>query len=71
MSIDLYRDVVGPPRRNKDLVIVLTTGPGGRFVPSIEDPRIAGPGTTLLAPEQRVEHIELLSRTSARSISTP
>ena len=38
----------------------VTTGPGGRFVPSIEDPRIAGPGTTLLAPEKRVEHIELL-----------
>ena len=61
MSIDLYRDVVGRIRaRNKDLVINLTTGPGGRFVPSIEDPRIAGPGTTLLTPEKRVEHIELL-----------
>src|ERR1700761_6256152 len=61
MSIDLYRDVVERIRaRNKNLVINLTTGPGGRFVPSEEDPKVAGPGTTLMLPEKRVEHIELL-----------
>jgi uncharacterized protein (DUF849 family) len=61
MSIDLYRDVVERIRaRNKSLVINLTTGPGGRFVPSEEDPKVAGPGTTLMLPEKRVEHIELL-----------
>jgi uncharacterized protein (DUF849 family) len=61
MSIDLYRDVMDRIRaRNKQLVINLTTGPGGRFVPSEADPKVAGPGTTLIAPERRVEHIELL-----------
>ncbi|HVX75676.1 MAG TPA: 3-keto-5-aminohexanoate cleavage protein [Bradyrhizobium sp.] len=61
MSIDLYRDVVDRIRSsNKSLVINLTTGPGGRFVPSEEDPKIAGPGTTLMLPEKRVEHVELL-----------
>jgi len=61
MSIDLYRDVVDRIRaRNKSLVINLTTGPGGRFVPSEEDPKVAGPGTTLMLPEKRVEHVELL-----------
>jgi uncharacterized protein (DUF849 family) len=61
MSIDLYRDVMDRIRaRNKQLVINLTTGPGGRFVSSEADPRVAGPGTTLIAPERRVEHIELL-----------
>src|ERR1700761_5667769 len=61
MSIDLYRDVMERIRvRNKSLVINLTTGPGGRFVPSDDDPRVAGPGTTLMLPEKRVEHIELL-----------
>ncbi|MHC2577720.1 uncharacterized protein (DUF849 family) [Bradyrhizobium diazoefficiens] len=61
MSIDLYREVVEKIRaRNKSLVINLTAGPGGRFVPSIEDPRIAAAGTTLLPPEKRVEHVELL-----------
>jgi uncharacterized protein (DUF849 family) len=61
MSIDLYRDVMDRIRaRNRGLVINLTTGPGGRFVPSEEDPRVAGPGTTLVAPEKRVEHVEIL-----------
>src|SRR6201997_5363400 len=61
MAIELYREVMELIRaRNKSLIINLTTGPGGRFVPSVEDPRIAGPGTTLLQPEKRVEHIELL-----------
>lgn len=61
MSIDLYRDVMERIRiRNKSLVINLTTGPGGRFVPSEQDPRIAGPGTTLMLPEKRVEHVEIL-----------
>ena len=61
MEIDLYRDVVDRIRaRNNRLIINLTTGPGGRFVPSEEDPKIAGPGTTLMVPEKRVEHIELL-----------
>jgi uncharacterized protein (DUF849 family) len=61
MSIDLYRDVMDRIRtRNKSLVINLTTGPGGRFVPSEEDPKVAGPGTTLMLPEKRVEHVELL-----------
>ncbi len=61
MSIDLYRDVMDRIRaKNPRLIINLTTGPGGRFVPSEEDPKIAGPGTTLMAPEKRVEHVEIL-----------
>ncbi len=61
MSIDLYRDVMDRIRsRNRDLIINLTTGPGGRFVPSDEDPKVAGPGTTLMLPEKRVEHVEIL-----------
>ncbi|MCY1325941.1 3-keto-5-aminohexanoate cleavage enzyme [compost metagenome] len=61
MSIDLYRDVMQRIRKHRpDLLINLTTGPGGRFVPSEDDPKIAGPGTTLLPPEQRVRHIEQL-----------
>ncbi|MBM3092424.1 3-keto-5-aminohexanoate cleavage protein [Ensifer sp. T173] len=61
MSIDLYRDVMQRIRKHRpDLLVNLTTGPGGRFVPSEGDPKIAGPGTTLLPPEQRVRHIEEL-----------
>jgi uncharacterized protein (DUF849 family) len=61
MEIGYYRDVVERIRaRNKDLILNLTTGPGGRFVPSSDDPRVAAPGTTLVVPEKRVEHIALL-----------
>ena len=61
MKIDHYREVMERIRdENPSLVINLTTGPGGRFVPSEDDPKIAGPGTTLIAPELRVEHITAL-----------
>ena len=61
MAIDHYRDVVDRIRRQRaDLVINLTTGPGGRYVPSEDDPKIYAPGTTLLPPEKRVEHIALI-----------
>jgi uncharacterized protein (DUF849 family) len=61
MELAYYRDVIERIRvKNTQLVLNVTTGPGGRFVPSLEDPRVAGPGTTLLAPEKRVEHIAAL-----------
>jgi uncharacterized protein (DUF849 family) len=61
MRLELYEQVVARIRSsNAELIINLTTGPGGRFAPSDEDPKIAGPGTTLLPPEQRVEHIAAL-----------
>jgi uncharacterized protein (DUF849 family) len=42
------------------VLINLTTGEGGRFTPSEDEPRIAGPGTTLVHPLKRVEHIAAL-----------
>jgi len=58
MDIDLYAQVVDVLRRhNPSLVINLTTGPGGRFVPGEDEPSVAGPGTTLVAPEKRVQHV--------------
>lgn len=61
MEIDYYRDVMDRIRaRNRDLIINLTTGPGGRFVPDADDPKVAAPGTTLMRPEDRVAHIALL-----------
>jgi NAD(P)H-dependent FMN reductase len=39
MDVELYRDVVDRIRsRNRDVIINLTTGPGGRFVPGEPDP---------------------------------
>lgn len=56
-----YRETVERIRdKNSELIINLTTGPGGRFVPSKDDPKIAGPGTSALHPLKRVEHIVAL-----------
>jgi uncharacterized protein (DUF849 family) len=53
-----YREVVERVRdKNSELIINLTTGPGGRFVPSKDDPKIAGPGTSAMHPLKRIEHI--------------
>ena len=61
MAIEYYRQVIERVRaKNTQLILNLTTGPGGRFVPSEDDPKLAGPGTTLLAPEKRVEHVAAL-----------
>jgi uncharacterized protein (DUF849 family) len=62
-SMDLahYREVLERIRaRNRVLILNLTTGPGGRYVPSDDDPAVAGPGTTLTRPETRVDHIAAL-----------
>jgi 3-dehydrocarnitine:acetyl-CoA trimethylamine transferase len=61
MELAYYKDVVERIcAKNKLLVLNITTGPGGRFAPSEEDPKVAGPGTTLMLPEKRVEHISVL-----------
>ncbi|HEV3105338.1 MAG TPA: 3-keto-5-aminohexanoate cleavage protein [Trinickia sp.] len=61
MELGLYREVIERIRQaDSELIINLTTGPGGRFIPSDDNPRVAAPGTTLLPPERRVEHIVAL-----------
>jgi uncharacterized protein (DUF849 family) len=61
MLLEHYVDVVERIRiRNQALILNITTGPGGRFVPSKDDPKVAAEGTTLMAPEKRVEHIAVL-----------
>lgn len=61
MALEHYREVVQRIRSSDvDLVINLTTGPGQRFIPSENDPKIAAPGTTLMRPEPRVEHVVAL-----------
>lgn len=57
-ELALYREVVERIRGSGSKVVVnLTTGFGGRFVPGMPDPRMPGPGTTLRSPEERVAHI--------------
>lgn len=61
MELEYYREVVRRIRTSgTDLIINLTTGPGGRFAPGDDDPSKAAPGTTLTTPEIRTEHVVAL-----------
>lgn len=61
MELKHYRQVVERLRAaDEDVIINLTTGPGQRFIPSEDEPSVAAPGTTLMRPELRVEHIREL-----------
>jgi uncharacterized protein (DUF849 family) len=58
MAIEHYREVVRRIRESDtDLLINLTTGPGGRFIPSDDEPARAAPGTKLTTAEIRSEHV--------------
>ena len=58
MKIEYYREVVQRIRGcDTDLIINLTCGPGGRFIPSDDDPAKPAPGTLFKTPEIRTEHI--------------
>ncbi len=58
MDVNLYRDVMERIRaKDSALIVNLTTGAGGRFVPSEADPKVFAPGTTLLPPLERIRHV--------------
>lgn len=58
MDIAHYREVVDRIRSSGiDVLINLTTGPGARYVPGVDDPQTPGPGTTMKRPAERVQHI--------------
>ena len=57
-EIALYAEVVDRVRSSgTDVILNLTTGAGAKFVPSQNDPQQGAEGSTLMAPERRVEHI--------------
>jgi uncharacterized protein (DUF849 family) len=61
MRPDLYRETVERIRDSGvDVIINLTTGPGARFVPGDDDPRVGGAGTTMKPWPERVTHVEEL-----------
>jgi uncharacterized protein (DUF849 family) len=61
MELGYYSEVVERIReQNAALILNLTTGLGGRFIPSEDDPKVAAPGTTLTVPERRVAHVAAL-----------
>ena len=61
MEFALYEEMVDRIReKNSDVLLNLTTGEGGRFVPSTDNPMIAAENSTLCRPELRVSHVEKL-----------
>lgn len=61
MEVDYYRDVVDRiKKQNSNVLINLTTGPGGFFIPDLQRIEIAGKGTTVFSAERRVKHIQLI-----------
>ncbi len=61
MELAYYREVLERIKASgSDIIINLTTGPGGRYVPSDGHPGIAAPASTIMPPEKRVEHIAVL-----------
>ncbi|MBL8553989.1 MAG: 3-keto-5-aminohexanoate cleavage protein [Phenylobacterium sp.] len=61
METEHYVEVVERIRaRNTSLILNLTTGPGGRYIPDPDNPRLAAPGTSLLPPLARIPHIQAL-----------
>lgn len=58
MKLEYYREVAKRIRASDtDLIINLTTGPGGRYIPSDDRPDVAAPETMFKTPEIRTEHI--------------
>ena len=57
-DVDLFRKTVGLIRdSDTDVVINLTSGMGGDWMPSESDPALPGPGTDMIGPEDRLAHV--------------
>ncbi len=57
-DVGLFRETVERVREsNVDVIINLTAGMGGDWVPSEEDPSMPGPGTDMVGPEERLAHV--------------
>ncbi len=58
-DVNLFKEVVERIRDSEtDIVINLTAGMGGDWVPSEENPSIPGPGTDMIGPEERLAHVK-------------
>jgi len=57
-DVNLFKEVVERIRDSEtDVVINLTAGMGGDWVPSEENPSMPGPGTDMIGPEERLAHV--------------
>ncbi len=57
-DVGLFREAVDRVRDSAvDVIINLTAGMGGDWIPSDEDPALPGPGTDMVGPEERLAHV--------------
>ncbi len=57
-SLELYKETAKLIRdSDTDVILNITTGMGGDLIPSEENPAIAGPGSDMISPALRVQHI--------------
>ena len=60
-NIELFEETVNRIRDHKtDVVINLTAGMGGDWVPSDDNPSLPGLGSDMIGPQERVKHVEKL-----------
>ncbi|MBS9716914.1 3-keto-5-aminohexanoate cleavage protein [Pseudohalocynthiibacter aestuariivivens] len=56
---ELFKEVVDRIRNSDtDVIINLTAGMGGDWVPDAHNPAMPGPGTDMIGPEERLAHIK-------------
>lgn len=57
-DVALFEETVGMIRDSgTDMIINLTAGMGGDWVPSEENPALPGPGTDMVGPDERMAHV--------------
>ncbi len=60
-DVALYKETASLIRDSgQDVILNLTTGMGGDLVPDEKNPAIGGPGTDMITPAERVEHVEII-----------
>jgi len=58
-DLNLFKEIVDRVRQsNTDVVLNLTAGMGGDWVPSEDNPSMPGPGTDMIGPKERLAHVE-------------
>lgn len=58
MALEHYREVVQRIRDSgSDVIVNLTTGPGARYVPALDQLNGAAPGSNVRPPQERVRHV--------------
>ena len=60
-DLELYKETARLIRASDtDVILNITTGMGGDLVPGKENPAMAGPGSDMITPAQRVNHIQII-----------